>query len=88
MYRAYKNNHRNTYRISYGWRLSKHGYHMVDEEQRATIYLIFSLKKHDYTLQAICNVLNINGVSTARDGQWHPSTVNSILRDNIGIVRS
>ena len=88
MYRAYKHNHKNKYRLSYGWRLSKLGYQMVDVEQRANIYLIYSLKKHGYTLQAICNLLNVNGIATARNGQWYPSTIKSILHDNLGIVRS
>ena len=62
------------------------GYKMTDgllEEDQAELEVvrrIIALRASGLTLQAIADQMNKEGVSTKRNGKWHPSTVTYILK--------
>jgi len=80
--RSYKSDHRNPQRLRYGWRLTKSGHIVVDEAQRASIFLMLALRSDKRTLQQICDRLSAVQCPTPRKGLWYCATVKKIIDQN------
>ncbi len=55
----------------------------IDKTHAETVRLIFSLRRRRKGYRAIAQLLNTQGIPTARGGQWHGGTVRYILRNPI-----
>ncbi|MBQ0820971.1 recombinase family protein [Microvirga sp. HBU67558] len=62
-----------------GYRKDRQGGLVEDQERADTVRRIFAMKGEGATLQSIANVLNADGVPTARGGKWWPATVRYVL---------
>ncbi|WP_262299673.1 recombinase family protein [Microvirga sesbaniae] len=62
-----------------GYRKDRQGGLVEDQERADTVRRIFAMKGEGATLQSIANVLNTDGVPTARGGKWWPATVRYVL---------
>ena len=51
----------------------------VDADTAELVRRIFTLRKAGATLTAIADALNADGIPTARNGQWHASSVRVVL---------
>ena len=56
---------------------------VVNPEQVETIRLIFGMKRQKKGLREIARALNLEGVGTARGGQWYAGTVKYILANQL-----
>lgn len=52
---------------------------MADTHAQKVIDTVLPLKEAGRTLQQIADTLNKTGVTTARGGKWHPTTVKNVL---------
>lgn len=62
-----------------GFRVNAAGRLEKEAIEQKTIRRIRRLRTKGWTLQAIANRLNADGVPTKRGGRWHPSTVAYIV---------
>ncbi|MEM8845277.1 MAG: hypothetical protein AAGB35_09580 [Pseudomonadota bacterium] len=80
--RKYKANHKNSNRICYGWRISKSGFHVVDQSARETIMKILVMRNHGYSLNKIKDTLEESNVPPPRSTSWYCATIGKIISEN------
>ena len=67
--------------IPYGYRLTKDGKKLCKDEGEQTVLAnIKRLRAKGYTLQAIADTLNKEGVYTRRGSEWRHQYIHSLLR--------
>ena len=80
--RRYKKDHHNPYRMSYGWRISKEGFHMIDSSARRNIMEILALRYQGYSLNRIKLTLEGMNLPGPRSKHWYCATIGKIISEN------
>lgn len=66
--------------LGYAWdKVSK--FPVIDEMEKKTVELIFSMYKQSESTSVVRNMLNENKLKTKRDGTWTTKTVSDIIRN-------
>ncbi|EOR20561.1 putative resolvase [Clostridium sartagoforme AAU1] len=66
--------------LGYAWdKVSK--FPVIDEMEKKTVELIFSMYKQSESTSVVRNMLNENKLKTKRDGSWTTKTVSDIIRN-------
>lgn len=66
--------------LGYAWdKISK--FPVIDEVEKKTVELIFSMYKQSESTSIVRNMLNENKLKTKRDGTWTTKTVSDIIRN-------
>lgn len=80
--RKYKKDHHNPYRMSYGWRISKAGFHMVDNFARENIMKILVMRHQGHSLNHIKQTLEEMNLPGPRSNSWYCATIGKIISEN------
>lgn len=76
-----KDNNQRAGNIPYGFHLDADGTTLIeDSNEQSTLNRIKSLKAQEYTLQAIADKLNEEGILTRNNTQWKKQYVHNLLR--------
>lgn len=68
--------------MSYGWRISKEGFHMVDGLARETIMKILVMRNQGYSLNHIKQTLEAMKLPGPRSSSWYCATIGKIISEN------
>ncbi len=66
--------------IPYGYKLSKKGLLIKDQQEQAVIKKIIKLSKSRQSLRQICYHLDSQRIKSKNGKTWHPNTIRKILQ--------
>jgi hypothetical protein len=68
--------------MSYGWRISKAGFHMVDNFARENIMKILVMRHQGHSLNHIKQTLEEMNLPGPRSNSWYCATIGKIISEN------